>query len=251
MESTHTPALVKSWIAQAQRVVVLIGAGISTDSGIPDFRGPQGVWTKNPAAEAQSTLQTYLADARVREAAWRSRMASPMWDAQPNRGHLALVALERRGKLHALVTQNIDELHQIAGNSAERVIEVHGTARRVMCWQCGQRTPMRDVLQRVRDGEADPACLRCGGILKSDTISFGQALVPAVIDRAMTVAGEAELLLAVGSTLQVFPAASVVPVARDAGARVVIVNNQPTPMDPLADAVMREPIGELLPQLCE
>jgi NAD-dependent deacetylase len=249
MESARTVDLVKSWIAQAHRVVVLTGAGISTDSGIPDFRGPQGVWTKNPAAEAQSTLQTYLADPRVRQAAWRTRMASP--SAQPNRGHLALVALERRGKLHALITQNIDELHQIAGNSAERVIEVHGTARRVMCWQCGQRTPMHDVLQRVRNGEDDPACLSCGGILKSDTISFGQALVPEVIYRAMTAASQAEVLLAVGSTLQVFPAAGVVPVAHEAGARVVIVNNQPTPMDPLADALLREPIGELLPLLCE
>jgi len=251
MESNQALELVKSWIAQARRVVVLTGAGISTDSGIPDFRGPQGVWTKNPAAEAQSTLQTYLADPRVREAAWRSRMASPMWSAQPSRGHLALVALERQGKLHALITQNIDELHQIAGNSAERVIEVHGTARRVMCWQCGQRTPMQEALQRVRNGEADPACLACGGILKSDTISFGQALVPEVIDRAMLVASEAELLLAIGSTLQVFPAAGVVPVARDAGAHVVIINNQPTPMDPLAHVLMREPIGEMLPQLLQ
>ena len=251
MKSSDTPHLVRSWIAQARRVVVLTGAGISTDSGIPDFRGPQGVWTRNPAAEAQSTLQTYLADTRVRQAAWRSRMASPMWNAQPNRGHLALVALERRGKLHALVTQNIDELHQIAGNSAERVIEVHGTARRVVCWQCGQRTPMHDVLQRVRNGEEDPACLSCGGILKSDTISFGQALVPEVIERAMRAAGEADVLLAVGSTLQVFPAAGVVPAAHDAGARIVIINNQPTPMDSIADVLLRRPIGELLPQLCE
>jgi len=238
------------WLAAARQITVLTGAGISTESGIPDFRGPQGVWTKNPAAEAQSTLQTYLADPRVRQAAWRTRMASPMWSARPNRGHLALVALERRGKLHALITQNIDELHQIAGNSAERVIEVHGTARRVVCWQCGQRTPMHDVLQRVRNGEDDPACLSCGGILKSDTISFGQALVPEVIDRAMLAASQAEVLLAIGSTLQVFPAAGVVPVAHEAAARVVIINNQPTPMDPLADVLMREPIGELLPQLC-
>lgn len=250
MPSAEAVDLVRSWIAQASCVVVLTGAGISTDSGIPDFRGPQGVWTKNPAAEAQSTLQTYLADPRVRQAAWRTRMASPMWSARPNRGHLALVALERRGKLHALITQNIDELHQIAGNSAERVIEVHGTARRVVCWQCGQRTPMHDVLQRVRNGEDDPACLSCGGILKSDTISFGQALVPEVIDRAMLAASQAEVLLAIGSTLQVFPAAGVVPVAREAAARVVIINNQPTPTDPLADVLMREPIGELLPQLC-
>ncbi len=243
-------SLVRTWIAEARRVVVLTGAGISTESGIPDFRGPQGVWTSNPAAELQSTLQNYLADSQVRQAAWRSRMAHPAWTAQPNRGHLALVELERRGKLHALITQNIDELHQMAGHARERIIEVHGTMRRVMCWGCGQRTPMPDVLERVRAGEADPACRDCGGILKSDTISFGQALVPAVIDRALSVAAEADLLLAIGSTLQVYPVASVVPVAKDAGARVVIMNNQPTPMDSLADALLRGPIGEVLPALC-
>ncbi len=243
-------SLVRTWIAEARRVVVLTGAGISTESGIPDFRGPQGVWTSNPAAELQSTLQNYLADPQVRQAAWRSRMAHPAWTAQPNRGHLALVELERRGKLHALITQNIDELHQMAGHARERIIEVHGTMRRVMCWGCGQRTPMPDVLERVRAGEVDPACRDCGGILKSDTISFGQALVPAVIDRALSVAAEADLLLAIGSTLQVYPVASVVPVAKDAGARVVIMNNQPTPMDSLADALLRGPIGEVLPALC-
>ncbi len=242
--------LVRTWIAEARRVVVLTGAGISTESGIPDFRGPQGVWTSNPAAELQSTLQNYLTDPQVRQAAWRSRMAHPAWTAQPNRGHLALMELERRGKLHALITQNIDELHQMAGHARERIIEVHGTMRRVMCWGCGRRTPMPDVLERVRAGEADPACRDCGGILKSDTISFGQALVPAVIDRALSVAGEADLLLAIGSTLQVYPVASVVPVAKDAGARVVIMNNQPTPMDALADALLRGPIGEVLPALC-
>jgi len=250
MPSAEAVDLVRSWIAQASRVVVLTGAGISTDSGIPDFRGPQGVWTKNPAAEAQSTLQTYLADPRVRQAAWRTRMASPMWSARPNRGHLALVALERRGKLHALITQNIDELHQIAGNSPDRTIEVHGTMRRAMCWSCGARQPMEDALARVRAGEDDPACRRCGGILKSDTISFGQALVPAVIDRAMQAAAEADLMLAIGSTLQVYPAAGVVPVAKESGARVVIVNDQATPFDAIADAVLRGPIGEVLPAIC-
>jgi NAD-dependent deacetylase len=248
--TTDAVQQVRAWLASARRVVVLTGAGISTDSGIPDFRGPQGVWTRNPAAEKQSTLQHYLADPEVRRAAWRSRMDHPAWTAQPNRGHLALLALEQRGQLHALITQNIDELHQIAGHAPERVIEVHGTMRRVMCWGCGQRTPMLDVLERVRSGEDDPTCRACGGILKSDTISFGQALVPEVIDRAMIAAAEADLLLAVGSTLQVQPVASVVPLASRAGARVVIVNNQPTPMDGLADAVLREPIGEVLPAIC-
>ncbi len=241
---------VRAWIDAAQRVVVLSGAGISTDSGIPDFRGPQGLWTRNPAAEKQSTIQNYLADPQVRQAAWRARLEHFAWRAQPNRGHLALVELERRGKLHALITQNVDELHQIAGNSAQRVIEVHGTVRRFMCWQCGQRGPMDEVLARVRAGEADPPCLHCGGILKSDTISFGQALVPQVIDRAMSAAAAADLMLAVGSTLQVFPVAGSVEVAKDAGARVVILNDQPTPLDALADQVLRGPIGEWLPAIC-
>ena len=244
-------ATVRGWVDAAERVVVLTGAGISTDSGIADFRGPQGVWTRNPLAEKQSTLQHYLADPEVRKAAWRSRLDHAAWTAEPNRGHLALVALERRGKLHALVTQNIDELHQQAGSSPELTIEVHGTMRRVMCWSCGERAPMQAALDRVRAGEADPACRSCGGILKSDTISFGQALVPEVIERAMAAAIEADLLLAIGSTLQVFPAAGMVPDARQAGARVVIVNNQPTPFDTIADAVLREPIGDVLPAICE
>lgn len=239
----------RNWIDSARRIVVLTGAGISTDSGIPDFRGPQGVWTRNPAAEKQSTIQNYLADPEMRKAVWRSRLEHSAWSAKPNPGHLALVALERRGKLHALITQNVDELHQIAGNSADKVIEVHGTIRRVMCWQCGRRSPMQDTLARVRSGEADPHCPSCGGILKSDTISFGQALIPEVIDRAMTVAGEADLLLAIGSTLQVYPVAGAVPLAKRAGARVVILNADPTPLDDLADAVLRGSISDILPRI--
>jgi len=243
-------ATVRSWIDEAARIVVLTGAGISTDSGIPDFRGPQGVWTRNPAAEKLSTIQNYLADPEVRKAAWRGRLEHSAWTAKPNAGHHALVALERRGKLHALITQNVDELHQIAGNTRDKVVEVHGTIRRVMCWRCGRRSPMEETLARVRAGEDDPACPDCGGILKSDTISFGQALVPEVIDRAMTVAREADLMLAVGSTLQVYPVAGAVPLAKDAGARVVIVNADPTPMDDVADALLRGSISEILPQIC-
>jgi NAD-dependent deacetylase len=243
-------AKARSWIDAAQRVVVLTGAGISTDSGIPDFRGPQGAWTVNPKAEAQSTLDHYLNDPQVRVAVWQARLHSPVWKAQPNPGHRALVALEQRGKLHALITQNIDELHRVAGNSADLIIEVHGSMRRVMCWGCGARTPMQTVLERVRGGEADPACAACGGILKSDTISFGQMLVPEVIERAMEAVDNAQVLLVVGSTLKVFPIAGAVPHARDIGARVVIVNDQPTPMDDLADAMIRTPISEALAALC-
>jgi len=243
-------AQARAWIAAAERVVALTGAGISTESGIPDFRGPQGLWTKNPQAEKLSDIRYYMADPEIRKASWQGRLSHPAWSARPNRGHGALVALERRGKLHALVTQNIDELHQIAGNSAERVIEVHGTVRRVVCMACGMRAPMEKALARVRAGEADPPCRSCGGILKSDTISFGQALVPAVIERAMRAAEEADLLLAIGSSLQVYPVANAVPLAKQAGARLIIVNAEPTPFDHIADAVFHAPIGEVLPAIC-
>jgi NAD-dependent deacetylase len=242
-------AEVRAWIDQARRVVALTGAGISTDSGIPDFRGPQGLWTRNPAAEKMSDIRYYLADPEVRKASWQSRLEHPAWSAQPNAGHKALVELERRGKLHALITQNIDELHQLAGNSPDRVIEVHGSIRRFMCFGCGMRGPMQLVLERVRAGEADPACRDCGGILKSDTISFGQQLVPQVIDRAMLAATQAEVFIAVGTTLQVYPIAAAVQLARRAGARIVILNAEPTPYDGVADAVFHESISAVLPQI--
>jgi len=238
---------VRDWVDAAQRVVVLTGAGISTDSGIPDFRGPQGVWTRNPLAEKQSDIRYYVADREVRKASWQSRLVHPAWTATPNPGHLALVALERRGKLHALITQNIDGLHQRAGNSPDKVIEVHGTLHKVICLDCGRKGPMQATLDRVRAGEEDPECEVCGGILKSDTRSFGQALVPEVIDRAMTAAQEADLLLAVGSTLQVYPVAAAVPYAKAAKARVVILNAQPTQFDDIADAVLNGSISIELP----
>ena len=242
--------IVRAWVEGASRIVALTGAGISTESGIPDFRGPQGVWTKDPKAERLSHIHAYMSEPDVRIRAWKGRLDHPAWRAAPNAGHRALVELERRGKLHALVTQNIDGLHQQAGSSPGKVIEVHGTMREVMCMSCSWRGPMQPVLDRVRAGEEDPPCARCGGILKSATISFGQPLVPTVINRAMTVAMQADLLLAIGTSLQVYPIAGVVPLAKDAGARVVIVNAEPTPFDDTADAVLRTPIGEVLPVLC-
>jgi len=240
---------VRGWIGKARRVVVLTGAGISTDSGIPDFRGPQGVWTKNPKAEKLSDIRYYMSDPEVRRLSWQSRLEHTAWSAQPNAGHRALVELERRGKLHALITQNIDELHQLAGHSPDKVIEVHGTMRKVVCMSCGERAPMEKALARVRAGEADPPCRTCGGILKSATISFGQQLVPEVIDRAMQAAAQADLFLSVGTSLQVYPIAGAVPIAKRAGARVVIVNAEPTPFDELADAVFNESISAVLPKL--
>ncbi len=233
----------------AQRVVVLTGAGISTESGIPDFRGPQGVWTRDPKAEKMATLQHYVADPDVRVRSWQSRLHSPAWTAEPNAGHRALVYLERRGKLHTLITQNVDGLHQKAGSSPARMVEIHGTMREVVCLSCGERAPMERALARVRAGEADPACRSCGGILKSATISFGQSLVREDLLRAQEAAEACDLVLAVGSTLAVYPIAGVVPVAKEAGARLIIVNAEPTAMDHLADAVLRGQIGEILPRL--
>jgi NAD-dependent deacetylase len=240
---------VRAWIAASSRVVVLTGAGISTESGIPDFRGPQGVWTRDPEAEKLSDIHYYRTDPEVRRRSWKARLAHPAWTAEPNAGHRAIVNWERRGKLHGLITQNIDGLHQKAGNSPGRVIEVHGTVHAVVCLSCGRKGPMEVALERVRAGESDPSCEHCGGILKSDTISFGQALVPEIIDRAMQLATESDLLLSVGTSLRVYPIAGVVPLARRAGARVVIVNAEPTAMDGIADAVLHQPIGETLTRL--
>ena len=242
-------ASVRRWVDEATRIVVLTGAGISTESGIPDFRGPQGVWTRDPQAEKLSNIHYYMRDPEIRKAAWRSRLDHPAWTAKPNAGHHALVALEKRGKLHALITQNIDELHQMAGNSPGKVIEVHGTVRTVMCMACGMSAPMQAALERVRAGEADPPCRDCGGILKSATVSFGQNLVPEVIARAMRCAGEADLFFSIGTSLQVYPIAGAVELAKGAGAKLVILNAEETPFDDVADAIFRDPIGTVLPRL--
>lgn len=239
------------WVEESRRVVALTGAGISTESGIPDFRGPKGLWTQNPKAEKLSDIRYYMADPEVRRLAWQQRVAHPAWQAKPNPGHLALVSLEQSGRLHALVTQNIDGLHQVAGNSQDKVVEVHGTIHQVVCMSCDWRGPMQATLERVRSGEEDPACRSCGGILKSATISFGQALVPEIVDRAMRAAQEADLLLAIGTSLNVYPVANAVPLARSAGAKVVILNAEPTAMDGVADAVLRGTIGEVLPKLVQ
>jgi len=239
---------VRQLIDEAQRIVALTGAGISTDSGIPDFRGPQGVWTRNPGAERLATLQHYVADPEVRRRAWRERVQSPAWTATPNAGHDAFVALEHRGKLDTLITQNVDGLHQRAGTSPARIVEIHGTIHEVACLDCGERAPIERALARVRAGEPDPSCRSCGGILKTATISFGQSLVAADLRRAQDAARRADLMLAVGTKLSVWPVAGVVPTAKEAGARVVIVNAEATEMDDLADVVLRGSISELLPR---
>jgi NAD-dependent deacetylase len=238
-------------VAAASSIAVLTGAGISTESGIPDYRGPNGLWTKDPAAQRLVDINAYLTDPQVRVEAWQERLYHPAWTAQPGSGHLALVHLEGTGRLHALLTQNIDGLHQAAGSDPTLVWELHGTIHRAVCLQCGHTTPMQEQLDRVRAGEADPPCVRCRGIQRSATVAFGQQLDPDVLQAAVLAARDCDLFLAVGTSLRVQPVASLCAIALDAGARVVIVNAEPTPFDDQADAVVRGRIGEVLPALLD
>jgi len=237
-------------IDDAATVAVLTGAGISTDSGIPDFRGPQGVWTKNPEAEKNSHIDNYVGDPELRKAKWQRLASKQIWaEVDPNLGHKALVALETRSKLHTLVTQNVDGLHQEAGSDPSLVVEVHGTTRRVKCLDCGDGAPMQKALDRVLAGEEDPACRSCGGILKSATISFGQSLEVESLERAQVAAQECDLLLCIGTSLGVFPVANMVPIAKNFGADVVIVNGEPTGFDELASVIVRGSISDVLPPM--
>jgi NAD-dependent deacetylase len=236
-------------IRTARSIVVLTGAGISTASGIPDFRGPQGVWTRNPGAEKLATLHNYMSDPEVRQQAWRLRLEHPAWTAEPNAAHRALVDLERKANLDALITQNVDGLHQKAGSSDEFVIEIHGSLRQVVCMSCSERAPMERALERVIAGEVDPPCRTCGGILKSATISFGQNLVEADLARCYNVARRCDLLIAAGTSLTVQPVAYLPGVAKEAGARLAILNQESTPYDSDADWVMRSSLVDSLPEV--
>jgi NAD-dependent deacetylase len=243
------PDPLPDWLTAARRICVLTGAGISTDSGIPDYRGPKGLWTRDPDAEKLVTLSYYVADPEIRRRAWLMRRDMGHLDVHPNAGHRALADLERQGRLLALITQNVDGLHQAAGSTPQRVLEVHGTVHEVECLSCSDRTTMRDALDRVDAGEADPACLRCGGILKSATVSFGQELDERVLAAAAEAAADCDVFLAVGTSLQVWPVAGLTEIAAAHAARILILNAEPTPFDDLADLVVREPIGTALPRL--
>ncbi|MFV0126980.1 SIR2 family NAD-dependent protein deacylase [Streptomyces sp. HMX112] len=231
-------------------VAVLSGAGISTDSGISDYRGPDGLWRRDPDAEKLVTYGYYMADPEIRRRAWRMRRDTGALSAGPNAAHRAVAELARTpGFAVRVITQNVDGLHQLAGTPERKVLELHGTARAVVCTGCGARSSMADALARVEAGEEDPACEACGGILKSATVMFGQRLDPTVLGEAVAVTKAAEVFVVVGSTLQVRPAASLAGLAAQHGARLIIVNAEPTPYDELADEVVREPIGTALPAL--
>ncbi|MFI5806898.1 SIR2 family NAD-dependent protein deacylase [Streptomyces sp. NPDC051561] len=231
-------------------VAFLSGAGISTDSGIPDYRGPNGVWVRDPEAEKLSTYGPYMNDPEIRRRAWQVRRDRTLLDASPNAAHRAIAELDQRhGIAVRVITQNVDGLHQAAGLPARKVVELHGSARSVTCTGCGVRTPMTEAVARVEAGESDPACAKCGGILKSSTVLFGEHLDDRVVAEAVAITKGCEVFIAVGTSLQVYPAATLPGLAADNGARLIIVNAEPTPFDDRADSVLREPIGTALPEL--
>lgn len=239
-------------VAASSNVVVITGAGVSTASGIPDFRGPEGVWTKNPAAERLSNIDAFTSSSEIREAAWRQLLLRRDIVFEPNAAHRALAKFERTGKLKALVTQNIDGLHLAAGSDPELVIEVHGNSRQTRCLRCGTEMPTAAVLERVAAGDRDPHCRVmvgdsvCGGLLKTAVVSFGQPLPQRAFARAEYLAKSSQLLICIGSTLEVRPVSGLVPKAVERGARLVIVNAEPTPFDEDAAVVVRGDIPTVL-----
>ncbi len=238
-------------VATADVVVALTGAGVSTGSGIPDFRGPQGVWTKDPSAQRYVSIDAYVGDEEVRREAWRRRAAEPTWQAEPNPAHHSLAELERLERLTALITQNVDGLHLLAGSSPGRVIEIHGTVREVMCLSCDARQPALPVLERVRGGDHDPRCEACGGLLKSATVSFGQSLDPELLQRAHDATMAADVFLAVGTSLTVHPVALLPRTALEVGAMLAVINNEPTPYDDRADVLLRADASTALPAIVD
>ena len=231
-------------------IAILTGAGISTDSGIPDYRGPRGLWTLHPEYEKLVTAGYYMTDPEIRRRSWRMRRETYALDPQPNAAHRAIAELARSGAAALrVITQNTDGLHQRAGLPARLVLELHGTSRTVVCTACQARTPIEDAFARIDAGEPDPPSLECGGILKTDTVLFGESLNARVLDEAASAARACDVFFAVGTSLQVYPAAGLVDLAAGRGARLVIVNAEPTPYDGVADEVVREPIAQALPRL--
>jgi len=254
-EAVHELEAARQLVEEASHIVVLTGAGISTDSGIPDFRGPSGIWTMNPAAESASTLQAFLENPEARMSHWR-RVPYMFGAVKPNRGHKALRSLRHAGKLQLLVTQNIDGLHQAVGLPAEEVVEVHGSYARVQCLYCFTKHPTKKLLDEYRpqldsvgQPNCEPRCPRCGGMLKPDVVLFGEALPEDALGRAFDAASSCDLLLCIGTSLTVAPVNDMVKIAQKADAHVVILNGSPTPMNHLADVFVEASISKALPVL--
>ncbi len=231
----------------ARRIVALTGAGISTESGIPDFRSPGSTWLQQPPV----SYQDFISKPEARQRYWQSRrnLSGQVADAKPNAAHLALAELERRGVLLGIITQNFDGLHQDAGNKPERIVELHGTSREAACTLCGARSPMSDLQRRIDAGEVDPTCTLCDGYMKSATILFGQRVPDEVLTRAKEMVSACDLLLVVGSALKVTPAATLPRLALTRDVPLVIINLQPTPLDDYADVILREKVGVALPAI--
>lgn len=245
MSLTFQDAIELLW--SATRIVGFTGAGISTESGIPDFRSPGGVWANNRIVE----YQEFISSRAGREEAWRQKALTwpPMRDAQPNAGHLAFVELEKRGQLLAMITQNIDGLHLRAGHNPAKLIELHGTMMHAVCLSCRDEIPMDEAVTRVQSGELAPECHKCGGNLKPATVSFGQSMPERELNRAYDAADHCDVFIVAGSSLVVYPAAYLPALAKQNGAKLIIINRTETPLDEYADLVVREEIGMALPRL--
>ena len=236
------------FIHEAERILIFTGAGISTESGISDYRSKGGLWDRFQPV----TIQEFIASEEKRKQYWQQKLE--LYDSftkgvAPNAGHRAIVEIERMGKLRGIVTQNIDGLHQQAGSNPQKILELHGTNRETFCLSCGEKTPWQDVYKRLQEGDEIPECLKCGGLLKPNTISFGQALDPQVLRTSFAWARDCDLLLAIGSTLVVEPAASIPRIAKECGARLVIITISETPLDEVADLKITASIGETLRQV--
>lgn len=231
----------------SRRIVALTGAGISTESGIPDFRSPGGIWQQIPPV----SYREFLHSAEARQRYWQTRrnLSGQVAAAQPNAAHFALTELERRQLLQGIITQNFDGLHQDAGHTPERVIELHGTSREAACTLCGARSSIAALQRRVDAGEVDPTCSLCGGYLKAATILFGQRVPEPALTRAKELTEECDLFLVVGSSLKVVPAATLPRLALKRNIPLIIINLQPTPLDEYADVAIHEKAGLVLPPL--
>ncbi len=231
----------------AQRIVALTGAGISTESGIPDFRSPGSIWQQLPPV----SYQDFINKPEVRQQYWQTRrnLSAQVLSAQPNTAHLALSDLERKKRLLGIVTQNFDGLHHDAGNNPKHIVELHGTSRAAACTHCGQRSSIQELQQRIDAGEIDPLCPDCGGFLKAATILFGQRVPDEVLSRARELALSCDLFLVVGSSLKVSPAATLPRFALKNDIPLIIINLQPTHLDDYAEIVINEKAGVVLPPL--
>lgn len=236
-------------ILEAEKIAVFTGAGVSTESGIPDFRSPDGIWARYDPEDF--TLQRFVADKESRKRNWQMRKELVSADYKPNTAHYAIKELEELGKLACVITQNIDGLHHAAGNSEEKIIELHGTIKYAKCMECLDQLALTEVLTRIDEGEEDPHCRKCGGLLKAATIAFGEAMPQDKMQQAEQCSRACDLFIVIGSSLVVYPAASMPLIAKHAGAKIVIINYTPTEMDHQADVLIHAKAGAVMESILQ